>query len=105
VQEVELPEMLDHGLVHRALKGEVELLQRLAGGEPRRLDPPFAAVAVAGADLGPEQRLGEPLIAPLLLAGPVGERGQRPGRGRRFQRAKQMRELRRCAAHRCHQLA
>jgi hypothetical protein len=34
VQEVELAEVLDHGLLHRALEGEVELLERLSGWEP-----------------------------------------------------------------------
>ena len=35
VQEVELAEVLDDCLLHRALEGEVELLQRLSGGEAR----------------------------------------------------------------------
>jgi hypothetical protein len=35
VQEVELPEVLDHLLFHAALEGEVELLERLARREPR----------------------------------------------------------------------
>ena len=35
-----------------ALEGEVELLQRLAGGEPGGLDPSLAAVGVACGDLG-----------------------------------------------------
>jgi hypothetical protein len=47
VQEVELSEVLDHLLFDRALEGEVELLQGLAGGKPGGLDPPLAAVAVA----------------------------------------------------------
>jgi hypothetical protein len=51
VQEVELSEMLDDGLLDRALEGEVELLQRLAGREAGGLDAAFAAVAVAGGDL------------------------------------------------------
>jgi len=51
MQEVELAEMLDHLLLRRALEGEVELLQRLAGREPGGLDPPLAAVTVAGGDL------------------------------------------------------
>ena len=42
---------------------------------------------------------GELLIAPLLGAGAVGELGQRPGGGRRLQRAEQVRELGRRAAH------
>src|SRR4051812_33984296 len=59
VQEVELPEVFDDGLLDRALEGEVELLQGLAGREPGGLDPALAAVAVAGGDLGRQQRLGE----------------------------------------------
>ena len=95
VEEVELAEVLDHRLLHRALEGEVELLERLAGGEPGGLDPALAAVGVAGGDLGAEQHLGEPLIAPGLLAGPVSQRRQRPGGGGCFQRAEQVRELER----------
>ena len=66
VQEVELAEVLDHLLLDRALEGEVELLERLAGGEPRGADPGLAAVRLACGDLGGEQRLSEPLIAPFL---------------------------------------
>jgi hypothetical protein len=61
----------------RGLEGEVEVLQRLAGGEPGGLDPGLAAVAVAAVDLGLQQRGGELLIAPVLGAGAVGELGQR----------------------------
>jgi len=50
--EVELSEVLDHRFLHAALEGEVGLLQGLSGGEPGGLDPSFAAVAVAGVDLG-----------------------------------------------------
>ena len=99
VQEVELAEVLDDGLLHAALEGEVELLQRLAGGEAGGLDAALAAVAVARGDLGGEQRLGEALIAPLLLAGAVGEHRQRPRGGRRLQRAEQVRQLGRGPAH------
>jgi hypothetical protein len=52
VKEVELPEMLDHGLLDRALEGEVELLERFAGREPGCFDPSFAAVAVTSVDFG-----------------------------------------------------
>jgi hypothetical protein len=48
-------------LLDGALEAEVELLQRLAGGEAGLLDPGLAAVGVAGGDLGLEQRLGEAL--------------------------------------------
>src|SRR6266513_772454 len=77
VQEVELPEVLDDRLLHAALEGEVELFQGLAGREAGGLDAALAAVAVAGGDLGAEERFGEALIAPLLLAGPLGEHWQR----------------------------
>jgi hypothetical protein len=52
VEEVELAEMNDRGLLDRALEGEVELLERLVGGEARGLDAGLAAVAVAAVDLG-----------------------------------------------------
>jgi hypothetical protein len=52
VQEVELSEVLDHGLLHRSLEGEVKLLQRLACGKPRDLDPALPAVTLAGGHLG-----------------------------------------------------
>ena len=75
------------------LEGEVELLERLARREARGLDAGLAAVAVAAVGLGLQQRRGELLIAPFLGAGAVGELGQRPRRGRRLERAEQVREL------------
>ena len=98
-EEVELAEVQDRVAAERGLEGEVELLERLARREPRGLDPGLAAVAVAAVDLGLQQRRGELLIAPLLGAGAVGELGQRPRRGRRLERAEQVRELGRRAAH------
>ena len=41
-------EVLDDLAADRALEGEVELLEGLAGGEARRLDPALAAVALPG---------------------------------------------------------
>src|SRR4051794_36870958 len=99
VQEVELAEMLDDGLLHAALEGEVELLQALAGREPGGLDAALTAVAVARGDLGREQRFGEALIAPLLLASPLGERRHRPRCRGRLERAEQVRQLGRGPAH------
>ena len=93
VEKVQLAEVLDHRLLHGSLEGEVELLQGLAGGEPCGLDSAFTAVALAGSDLGGQQRLGEPLIAPGLLPSPLGQGGQRTRRGRRLERAEQVREL------------
>jgi hypothetical protein len=46
-QEIELSEVLDDGLLHRALEGEVELLERLARREAGGLDPALAAVTIA----------------------------------------------------------
>jgi hypothetical protein len=40
--------VLDDLALDRALEGEVELLKRLAGGEPRGLDATLAAVGLAG---------------------------------------------------------
>jgi hypothetical protein len=94
VEEVELAEVLDHGLLEGALEAEVELLERFSGREAGSLDPGLAAVAVASRDLGAEQDLGEPLVAPGLLPRPLGQRRQRPCGGRRFQRAEQVREFR-----------
>jgi hypothetical protein len=54
--------MLDHLLLHRALKGEVELLQGFAGGEPGLADARLAAVALPGGGLGREQRVREVLV-------------------------------------------
>ncbi len=45
------------------------------------------------------ERTDRCLIAPVLRAGAIGELRQRAGRGRRLELAKQMRELRRRAAH------
>ncbi len=104
VEKVELPEVLDHGLLHVALEGEIELLQRLAGREPGRLDPSLATVALPRVDLSAKEDLGEPLIGPGLLAGAVREHRQRSGGGRGFQGAEQVRELS-GRGHRGHQLA
>ena len=98
-EEVELAEVQHRVAADRGLEGEVELLERLAGGEAGGLDAALAAVAVAAVGLGLQQRGGELLIAPLLGAGAIGELGQRPGRGRRLERAEQVRELGARAAH------
>ena len=93
MQEIELAEMLDHLLFDRALEGEVELLQRFAGGEPGLADARLAAVALPRRGLGRQQRLGEALIAPLLLAGSLGELRQRAGGGGRLEQSEQVRKL------------
>ena len=55
-----------------------------------RPSPPWLSRAETSV---PEQDLGEALIAPLLLAGPVGQRRERPGGGGCFEGAEQVREL------------
>jgi hypothetical protein len=69
--------VLDHLLADRALKGEVELLEGLSGGEAGRLDAALPAVGLARGDLGGEHRLQEPLVRPGLLAGALGEPSHR----------------------------
>jgi hypothetical protein len=92
-EEVELAEVLDQGLLDRALEGEVELLERLARREPGGLDAALAAVRFARGVLGRQQRFGEALVGLVLGAGALGELGQRPGGGGRFQRPEQVREF------------
>jgi hypothetical protein len=81
-EEVELAEVQDGLALQRGLEGEVELLERLARREAGGLDARLAAVAVAAVGLGLEERGGELLIGPLLLAGRARRawvaRGRRP---------------------------
>jgi hypothetical protein len=51
-EEVELTEMQDRVALEACLEREVELLQGLARGEPRGLDPRLPAVRIAGVGLG-----------------------------------------------------
>src|SRR3954452_3923596 len=83
----------------RGLEGEVELVERFAGGEAGGLDAGLAAVAVTAVDLRLEQRRGELLVAPFLGTGAVGEFRERSGGGGRLQRAEQVRELAGGAGH------
>jgi hypothetical protein len=92
-EEVELAQVQNRVARDRGLKGEVELLERLACREAGRLDAGLAAVAVATVGLGLEQRCRELLIAPFLLTGAVGELGQRARRSGRLELAEQVREL------------
>ena len=54
VDEIELAEVEDQRLLHRALEAEIKLLERLAGWEAGLPDPRLAAVGVAGGLLGGE---------------------------------------------------
>jgi hypothetical protein len=98
VQKVQLSEVLDDLLLDAALEGEVELLQGLVRREPGRTDPQPAAGGLPRGDLRREQRFGETLIRPFLLAGALGEVRQRASGRRRLHRPEQVRELR-VAAH------
>jgi hypothetical protein len=93
VEEIELPQVLDHLLFHRALEGEVELLQALARREAGGPDPALAAVALARGDLGGEDGLEEALVRPALLPCPLGQGRHRPGRGGGLQGAEEVGEL------------
>jgi hypothetical protein len=86
--------VLDDGLLHAALEGEVKLLQRLARREPRGLDPAVAAVGLTRGDFGREDRSGELLIALLLRPGALGELRQRPRSRGGFELAEQVSQLR-----------
>jgi DNA invertase Pin-like site-specific DNA recombinase len=72
----------------------VEVLQRLAGGEPGGPDPALPAVALAGRDLPLQARDQEFLMAPRLSPCPVGQPGHRLAQRRGFQRPGQERDLR-----------
>jgi hypothetical protein len=62
VQEVELAEVFDHRLAHRALEGEVELLERLASRAA--LDGRLAtSLAAQGLERGLVRRVGEGQLA------------------------------------------
>ena len=98
VQEVQLPEVLDDGLLHAALEGGVELLKGLARGEAGGLDPaspPWLSREATSVDMSASAKL----IAPLLFAGAVGEHRQRPRGRRRLQRPEQVRQLRGGSGH------
>ena len=92
-EEVELAEVQDERLLDGALEAEVELLERLAGGEAGLLDPASPPCASLDATSVCEQRLGEALVAPLLGPCALGQLRQRPRRRRRLQRPEQVAEL------------
>jgi hypothetical protein len=68
----ELREVQDQRLLGAGLGGEVEVLQRLVGGERGVADALAGPGGIAGEDLGPQQGLEELLVGPLLGAGPLG---------------------------------
>jgi hypothetical protein len=75
VEEVELAEVLDDCLLDRALKAEVELLERLVRREARGLDALAAAGGLPRGGLGRQQRLSEALIRPFFTASSFGQLG------------------------------
>ena len=66
----ELREVQDQRPLGAGLGGEVEVLERLVGGEGGVADALAGAGGVAGEDLGLQQRLEELLVGPALLARP-----------------------------------
>ena len=78
----------------RALEGEVELLERLAGGEPCGSDPRLAAVRRPGRRSRSTAALRRTAHSSIpLSAGALGELRQRPGGRRGLHRPEQVREL------------
>ncbi|GAA3493892.1 hypothetical protein GCM10019016_009910 [Streptomyces prasinosporus] len=83
--EVQRPQMGDDFAFHRPLVVEIEVLQRLAGGESSCPDASLGAMGVTGSDL-PLQACGQILLmAPALVASPLGEPGCRIAQGRGLQ--------------------
>lgn len=73
--EVQRPQVGDYLAFHGPLVVEVEVLERLAGGETSRADASLGAMRVAGGDL-PLQASGQILlVAPAFAACPLGEPG------------------------------
>jgi hypothetical protein len=72
---------------------EVELLQALAGREPRLADAAFAAVGFSGGDLALQAGGQELFVAPALGLGPLGQPSHRLAQGGRLQRPGQEGEL------------
>src|SRR4051812_49291585 len=79
---------------HPGFEAPAKLSLAHAGREPGGFDARLAAVAVAGVDLGLQQRGGELLEGPFLVAGAVGEFGQRPRCGWCLEDLEEVRELR-----------
>ena len=71
--EVECRQVQDVVAFHRPLVVEVEVLDRLAGGEPGGPDPVSRAVGAAGGDLGLQAGGEVFLVGPAAVAGGGGE--------------------------------
>ena len=94
-EEVELREVRHRLVLHRALEGEVEVVEGLHLREAGSLHPVLATVGVPSGDFLGEHRGEVGLVVPALLGGPLGEGRRavvrcaapsRPSRGRRSQR-------------------
>ena len=93
-EEVELAEVQDERLLARErwkLKSNSSSVLR--AGKRAGLIRPSPPCASREATSVAQQRLGEALVAPLLGACALGQLRQRPGGGRRLQRAEQVGEL------------
>lgn len=71
--EIQGPQMCDHLAAQPAGVIEVELFERLAGGEPSCPDPAFAAVGFPGGDLTSQAGREELLMTPGLRSSPFGQ--------------------------------
>ncbi len=91
--EVERAQVRDRVAFEGAGVVEVELLDALAGGEPRGADAALTAVALAGGDLALQAGDEELLVRPGLGAGSLGQSGHRLAQRRRLERAGQERHL------------
>ena len=85
LDEPEGREVLDEPAVEGGLRGEVELLECLVGGEPGEPHPAVEAALLAGGDLGREQVVQELGVARLVALGGLQGRCERVGRGAELQ--------------------
>jgi hypothetical protein len=91
--EVQRAQVRDRLSLQRSGVVVVELLEALAGGEPRGADAPFAAVGFAGGDFALETGGEELLVGPALRAGAFGEPACGVAERRGFERAGEECEL------------
>ncbi len=91
--EIQGPEVRNRVALEGPLEGEVEVLEGLAGREPRRLDAPLAAVVLAGGDLTLQAGGEELLVGPGLGSCPFGEPVDRSRQRRCLERAAQIGEI------------
>jgi hypothetical protein len=85
--------MRDHVTFQRTLEGEVKVIERLAGREPRGADAAFAAMVLTCRNFTFETRGEELFMRPALGAGALGEAVDGACKRRRFQRSTEIRDV------------